>query len=155
MRHLGKLLVILIALASFTASAEIKSAKQVGSEAKSAVTHLSTQELAAYLASEEAYTLIDVRTEAEFQAGHIRGARWLPRGKLEFEIQELIAEPDSRIILYCGSGARSALATLALQSIGYENAVDLEGGFKQWVADGHSVYNMHGELRVVAYKKEE
>jgi rhodanese-related sulfurtransferase len=155
MPHTAKLIAIFIVLVSFNAWAEIKSPKQVGAEAKSEVTHLSVEQLAGYLANDEAFTLIDVRTEAEFEAGHIQGAKWMPRGKLEFAIQELITEPDSKIVLYCGSGARSALATLALQGIGYENAVDLDGGFKQWVADGHSVYNMHGELKVVAYKKEE
>jgi rhodanese-related sulfurtransferase len=157
MRNYTKFTVILITLAGLHATAwgDVKSREEISSEAKSKVPHVSVEQLSSDIAAENAFTLLDIRTEAEFAAGHIQGAKWLPRGKLEFAIQELIDQPDARILLYCGSGARSALAVLSLQDVGYTNVADLDGGFKAWVADGQSVYNMHGELKVVDYKKEE
>ena len=99
--------------------------------------------------------LLDIRTETEYDAGHIQGAQWFPRGKLEYYIQELIKDPNSRIVLYCRTGGRSALATLTLKDMGYTNVVDLDGGFKEWVAEGNTFYNLHGEHQVVSYQKKE
>jgi len=93
--------------------------------------------------------LLDIRTEDEYQAGHIQGAQWFPRGKLEYYVQDLIKDPESRIVLYCCSGGRSALATLTMQDMGYTNVVDLNGGFKEWVAEGNTFYNLHGANKVV------
>ena len=61
----------------------------------------------------------------------------------------------SKIVLYCRTGGRSALATLTLKDMGYTNVVDLKGGFKEWVAEGNTFYNLHGENRVVNYQKME
>jgi rhodanese-related sulfurtransferase len=65
--------------------------------------------------------------------GHIQGAHWFPRGKLGYYIQDLIKDPDSRIVLYCRTGGRPTLATLTLQDMDYTNVVDLDGGFKELV----------------------
>jgi len=89
---------------------DIKSKQEIGAEAKSKAPHISAQQLADDLASDKEFILLDVRTEAEFEAGHIQGAEWLPRGKLEYHIQELVQNPDARIVLYCGTGGRSALS---------------------------------------------
>jgi rhodanese-related sulfurtransferase len=43
-------------------------------------------------------------------------------------------EPDTKIVLYCRTGGRSALGTLTLQDMGYTNVVDLNGGFKEWAS---------------------
>jgi 3-mercaptopyruvate sulfurtransferase SseA len=39
--------------------------------------------------------------------------------------------------------------------MGYTNVVDLDGGFKKWVAEGNTFYNLHGENQVVSYQKME
>ena len=150
-----KLLLILIALAGMNAWADVKSKEEISNEAKAKAPHISSQQLSGYLSGEENLVLLDIRTEDEYEAGHIQGAQWLPRGTLEYSIQELVQDSDARIILYCNSGGRSALATLTLQDIGYTNVVDLEGGFKAWVAEGNTFYNLHGELKVVNFKKQE
>jgi rhodanese-related sulfurtransferase len=151
----GKLIVLLIALLSMSVWADIQGKKEISSEAKSKAPHISAQQLATDLAANKDFLLLDIRTEAEFEAGHIQNAKWLPRGKLEFGIQELTTDPNAQIVLYCGSGGRSALATLTLNEMGYGNAVDLEGGFKAWMAEGHSLYNMHGELKAVPKPEKE
>lgn len=79
--------------------------------------------------------LIDVREPAEFAAGNIPNAVNIPRGLLEFQIGNHPAfanQQATKIIVYCQSGGRSALATESLHKLGYTNAVSLAGGFKAW-----------------------
>ncbi|MFC1701739.1 rhodanese-like domain-containing protein [Pseudomonadota bacterium] len=151
----SKALIFLIALSSINVWGDIKTKQEIGREAKAKAPHISTQQLSDYLSVNENLILLDIRTEAEYLAGHIQGAQWFARGRLEYYIQDLIKDPDSQIVLYCRTGGRSALATLTLQDMGYNNVVDLDGGFKEWVSEGHTFYNLHGENKVVAYQKEE
>ena len=150
-----KIIILFITLASMNTLGDIKSKQEISSEAKSKAPHISSQQLAGYLPDKGDIILLDIRTEAEFQAGHIQGAKWFPRGNLEFYIQDLIKDPNSKIVLYCRSGGRSALATLTMKSMGYTNVVDLDGGFKEWIAQGNTFYNLHGEHKVVTYQKKE
>jgi rhodanese-related sulfurtransferase len=146
---------ILAALFSLYSWGEVKTKEQVSAEAKAGATHISSKQLAGDVSDGRPLLLLDIRTAAEFQAGHIRGAQWLPRGGIEFSIQELTTDPDARIVLYCRSGGRSALAAASLKGIGYNNVVDLEGGFEDWLETGNTFYNLHGEHRVVSYGAEE
>jgi rhodanese-related sulfurtransferase len=155
MRKFVSVLVLVLTVVSMSALGDIKSKQEISAEARSNAPHISSEELAAYLAEEKDFVLLDIRTEAEYEAGHIRGAQWLPRGKLEYSIQELVKDPDARIVLYCRTGGRSGLATATLADMGYTQVVDLDGGFKSWVELGNSFYNMHGENKVVSYQKEE
>lgn len=79
----------------------------------------------------EPYVLLDVRTQSEFDEGHIKGAKLIP----DFEIVEKssteLPDKDALIIIYCRSGARSAGASKALISMGYTNVYDL-GGIIDW-----------------------
>lgn len=79
-----------------------------------------------------AAVLIDVRSEADWKAGHARGARHLDRGEIELEIEEQVPNLDTRIICYCGGGSRSALVAESLQKMGYRNVRSLAGGFRAW-----------------------
>lgn len=155
MRVYERFLIILIAFISVNAWSDVKSKQEISREAKSKAPHISSQQLASYQSAKEEFVLLDIRTEAEYEAGHIQGATWFPRGKLEYYIQERIKDPNSRIVLYCRTGGRSALATLTLKDMGYTNVVDLEGGFKEWVARGNTFFNLHGEHKVVSYQKKE
>ena len=155
MRKYGRFLIVLIVFVSANGWSDVKSKQEIKSEALAKAPHISIEHLSGYLSAKEDFVLLDVRTEEEYQAGHIQGAQWFPRGKLEYYIQERIEDPDSKIVLYCRTGGRSALATLTLKDMGYTNVVDLEGGFKEWVAEGNTFYNLHGENRVVNYQKME
>ena len=78
-------------------------------------------------------TLLDVRHQEEWDAGHAPDAVFLPLDQLGARYTEL---PDDRtIVVICRSGARSARAAEALVGAGY-HAVNLAGGMKAWVADG-------------------
>lgn len=79
--------------------------------------------------------ILDVREPAEFAAGCLPGAINIPRGILEFKISghpDFQTKQDAKIIVYCQSGGRSALATEALNKLGYSHAVSMAGGFKAW-----------------------
>lgn len=77
-------------------------------------------------------TLIDVREDNEFEAGHAVGARHMGRGVIERDIVQTIPDKDAKIILYCGGGYRSALATDNLQKMGYTNVWSMAGGWHAW-----------------------
>ncbi len=87
----------------------------------------------------EGTVLIDIRERAEYQRGHLPGAMIIPRGLLEFEIipalERLgtdipVAERD--IVLYCGTGGRSALAAKSLDAMGFRNVRSMDGGIVAW-----------------------
>ena len=87
-------------------------------------------------------SVLDVREPAEFSAGHLPGAINIPRGVLEFKITahpELQNKQDEDLIVYCQSGGRSALATVALNQLGYSKAVSMAGGFKAWSDNGYNI----------------
>jgi molybdopterin/thiamine biosynthesis adenylyltransferase/rhodanese-related sulfurtransferase len=86
-------------------------------------------------------TLVDVRESTEWDAGHIPGAKHVPRGYLESRIEGAIgADRSQRVVLYCASGQRSALAAHTLkEQLGYENVASMTGGITLWKDRGYKV----------------
>jgi rhodanese-related sulfurtransferase len=80
----------------------------------------------------EGHTLIDVREDNEFAAGHAAGAMHLGKGIIERDIETKAPDKSATLVLYCGGGFRSALAADALQKMGYTNAISLDGGWRAW-----------------------
>jgi len=80
-------------------------------------------------------TLIDVREQVEWDAGHIPGALFIPLGTLEQAIAAAVPDKDTEIIMQCRSGARSGRGTDLLHQLGYTNVVNMAGGILQWEAD--------------------
>jgi rhodanese-related sulfurtransferase len=87
------------------------------------------------------YLILDVREPAEYSAGHLPNAVNIPRGVLEFKINNHanFQNKQADIVVYCQSGGRAALATEALQKLGYQKVVSMAGGFAAWQASGNSV----------------
>src|SRR5215203_1462196 len=84
--------------------------------------------------------LVDVRESEEWDAGHIPGAKHVPRGYLESRIEGAVPDRSQRIVLYCASGNRSALAAHTLQELmGYENVSSMTGGITLWKDRGYDV----------------
>jgi molybdopterin/thiamine biosynthesis adenylyltransferase/rhodanese-related sulfurtransferase len=79
---------------------------------------------------------LDVRERSEWDEGHLPGAIHVPRGSLESRIENAVPDHDRRIVVYCASGARSAFATKSLEELGYEDVVNLEGGYTEWKRNG-------------------
>lgn len=76
--------------------------------------------------------LVDVRSEEEYNEGHIDGALLLPVDSInEDSASEVIESKDSTVIVYCRSGSRSSQALQILNGLGYENVYDL-GAMSNW-----------------------
>jgi len=97
-------------------------------DAKTRIKEMNVDQLKALEASGEKFTLIDVREDNEWDAGHATGAVHLSKGVIEREIEKAAPRKDAKLVLYCGGGSRSALATDSLMKMGYTNAFSLVGG---------------------------
>jgi rhodanese-related sulfurtransferase len=84
------------------------------------------------------FTLVDVREESEFAAGHLPGAVHIGKGVIERDIEAKVPDPATPLVLYCGGGFRSALAADALQKMGYTNVLSMDGGWRDWTAAGYA-----------------
>lgn len=91
--------------------------------------------LKAALASGEA-VLVDVRTPAEYQSGHVPGAISLPLDQLPARLDALSAHQGSPVYLICASGGRSARAQTLLSEAGFARPINVEGGTRAWIAAG-------------------
>ncbi|MBV7692736.1 hypothetical protein KV701_13375 [Limnobaculum sp. M2-1] len=76
--------------------------------------------------------VLDVREESEFQKDHIPGAKHLGRGVLERDIETVVPDKATPMVLYCGGGYRSALAAESIQKMGYTNVLSMDGGYRGW-----------------------
>src|SRR6059058_5740523 len=85
--------------------------------------------------------LVDVRESEEWDAGHIPGAKHIPRGYLESRVEGAIGSDRSqKVVIYCASGQRSALAANTLKELlGYENVASMNGGITLWKDRGYEV----------------
>ncbi len=80
--------------------------------------------------------VLDVREPDEYEQGAIPGALHLPRGHLEGQVEGKVPDKSHPVIVHCASGFRSAFAAKTLQDLGYENVVNLSGGFNRWKDEG-------------------
>lgn len=85
----------------------------------------------------ERLTIVDVREESEWANGHLPGAIYLGKGIIERDIEQRVPAADTKLILYCGGGFRSALVADNLQKMGYTNVQSMDGGWKDWLASGY------------------
>ena len=89
---------------------------------------------------DEGVALIDVRETDEVAAGHLPGAKHIPRGYLESRIEGVVPDRDAHVILYCASGNRSAYAARTLkEDLGYTNVSSMTGGITLWKDRGYEV----------------
>ena len=104
-------------------------------QAKERVRPLSPQDL--QVASPQVTLFVD--TSQDFARGHVPGARWAPRGWLEFHIAGLAPDKKASIAVTGNDGANAALAGATLMDLGYENVSVLEGGMAAWNRAGLAV----------------
>jgi rhodanese-related sulfurtransferase len=117
----------------------MKTAHDLVSQAKNDICEIALQEAEA--AIQQSDVLIDVREADEFAAGHLPGAVLVPRGLLEFKLSgtPALSGRDLKVVLYCKTSGRAALAAQTMQSMGYLNVSSITGGFDAWAAAGKSV----------------
>ena len=128
----------------------MKTAAQMVAEAIAQVDKITPTEAAAALA-EGNVAIVDVREPVEWER-HIAGAVQVPRGLLEFAADPVSPrhnaelEPTGRMIVYCRSGVRAALAAKTLLDMGYENVANLDGGINAWIEADLPTIEHHAEL---------
>jgi rhodanese-related sulfurtransferase len=74
--------------------------------------------------------LIDIRTDKEFERGHIPGAVHVPLAEIGDRVKKL--KKDKELVVYCQSGNRSIWAIKRLMGMGYKNLSSLKGGYNAW-----------------------
>lgn len=129
-----KIVMITLALAVLASGllfAEAMSSADFVTQAKSVIDTVSVAE-AKTLFDRGGYLFIDVREPNETAMGTIPGATLVPRGLLEFKFGGAVEDKDAKIVVYCKSGGRSALATYTLMHMGYNNVVSMDGGWSAW-----------------------
>jgi glyoxylase-like metal-dependent hydrolase (beta-lactamase superfamily II)/rhodanese-related sulfurtransferase len=114
-----------------------KTVAQLLAEASRQIAFMSMTEVRDRLArGDDSLVLLDVREKEAFTAGHLPGAKHLPRGQLELRVDKELPDPGARILAYCQFGRISTLAAATLREMGYTRAVALDGGFDEWVKQG-------------------
>ena len=136
MLKLSLILATSLAAACFAQTSPPNGYQALVKDAKNRIKEINVDQLKTLQSSGEKYTLIDVREDNEWAAGHAVGAVHIGKGVIERDIESKIPQKDSRLVLYCGGGSRSALAADALMKMGYSNVVSLAGGIGAYKAAG-------------------
>ncbi|HKX00517.1 MAG TPA: rhodanese-like domain-containing protein [Bryobacteraceae bacterium] len=105
-------------------------------DAKSRIRQVDINGYRRMIAAGEKVLLIDTREESEWAAGRAAGAVHISKGIIERDIVTKVPDKETKMVLYCGGGYRSALAADNLQKMGYRNAISLDGGWRAWQQAG-------------------
>jgi len=105
-------------------------------ESKARIKQIDVPQYKHMAASGVQHVLIDTREDNEWTAGHAAGAIHLGKGIIERDIEAAVPDKNATLILYCGGGFHSDLAADALQQMGYTNAISLDGGWREYQAQG-------------------
>ena len=117
----------------------MKTAHDLVALAKSSIKEVSLGD--APQAIQNADILLDVREADEYASGHIPGAIHMSRGMLEFKLSgnPALSARDLKIVLYCKTSGRAALAAKALHEMGYQHVQSIGGGFDAWIEAGNPI----------------
>ena len=103
-------------------------------QAKASITEVDTaagQELL-----HRGYLLLDVREPDEYEQGAIADSIHIPRGQIESSIENRLPDRQTKLVVMCAGGVRSAFAVQTLEQLGYDNSVSMDGGFNKWKDEG-------------------
>jgi rhodanese-related sulfurtransferase len=127
-----------------------RTAIELVTEARVGLENISPKDAQAELASGKA-VLLHIREPVEWSE-HIEGAVQVPRGLLEFAADptsprhKAELDPACRVIVYCRSGVRAALAASTLKTLGYADVANLDGGIAAWKQAGLPIVDQHDGL---------
>ena len=93
--------------------------------------NITAEEAKQIMDSEEGYVILDVRTQEEYDQGHIPGAILIPDTEINLRAEKELTDKDQLLLVYCRSGRRSKLAAEALVELGYTNIKEF-GGIIDW-----------------------
>ncbi len=114
-----------------------KTFKQLMDEARKDVPEWTADQVEKALSNGDSHKLIDVREKDEYREGHLPGAISVPRGFLDMQVEEVVPDKSTQLILYCAGGTRSLLAGRTLREMGYGDVVSMSGGYGGWKGSGH------------------
>ncbi len=125
-----KIISILLALMSIII---LLTACEVENKEEAMITYksVSSEEAKQLMDTEEGYIILDVRTEEEYEQGHIKNAVLIPDYEIESRAEKELPDKNQLIMVYCRSGRRSKNASDILASLGYTNIVEF-GGIIDW-----------------------
>ena len=121
-----KWIMILLAALLLTACGQNKENKQ-----EAVYMNISAEEAKQIMDSEDGYVILDVRTQEEYDEGHIPGAILIPNTEIEAKAEEILTDKDQLILVYCRSGRRSKMAAEILVQLGYTSIKEF-GGIIDW-----------------------
>ena len=93
--------------------------------------NITAEEAKQIMDSEEGYIILDVRTQEEYDQGHIPGAILISHEEIAEKAEDVLTDKDQLILVYCRSGRRSKIAAEALVELGYTNIKEF-GGIIDW-----------------------
>ena len=93
--------------------------------------NITAEEAKQIMDTEEGYIILDVRTQEEYDAGHIPGAIVISHEEITEKAEEVLTDKEQLILVYCRSGRRSKIAAEALVELGYTNIKEF-GGIIDW-----------------------
>ena len=117
-----KLIFILLAVLLLTACGQATENDQAAE-----YVNITAEEARQIMDSKKGYIILDVRTQEEYDQGHIPGAILIPDTEIEAQAEKVLTDKDQLILVYCRSGRRSKLAAEALVELGYTNIKEFGG----------------------------
>ena len=99
---------------------------------KERIKEISIEDTIKIMETKDSIKLIDIREESEWNEKRIPNSIYIGKGIIEREIENAIPDINTKIILYCGGGYRSALAAENLNKMGYKNVYSMIGGITEW-----------------------
>ena len=121
-----KLVFLLLAVMLLTACGQDKEKDQ-----GAVYVNITAEEAKEIMDSEEGYIILDVRTQEEYDQGHIPGAIVISHEEIAEKSEDVLTDKDQLILVYCRSGRRSKIAAEALVELGYTNIKEF-GGIIDW-----------------------
>ena len=121
-----KLVFLLLAVMLLTACGQDKENDQ-----GAVYMNITAEEAKQIMDSEESYIILDVRTQEEYDQGHIPGAIVISHEEIAEKAKEVLTDKDQLILVYCRSGRRSKIAAEVLVELGYTNIKEF-GGIIDW-----------------------
>ena len=121
-----KLIILLLAVMLLTACGQDKENDQ-----GAIYVNITAEEAKQIMDSQEGYIILDVRTQEEYDQGHIPGAIVISHEEIAEKAEEVLTDKDQLILVYCRSGRRSKIAAEALAELGYTNIKEF-GGIIDW-----------------------
>lgn len=124
---LKSLLILPLLFVAFSTSACSQTYKNVNaSEAKKMI-------------DKQKVVLVDVRTDGEWNAGHLKGAKHIDISKPDFDKKISELKKDATVIVYCAVGGRSSRAAGMMSNKGFKKVYNMDGGINAWAANGFPI----------------